>query len=89
MPTSWAIVNRRRAVSDDGAEIRRTCGRRLVAPLIAASLILCGEIASLRGSGDADVPLRATPEPAIDAPAFVRPPKPAPDVLIGQKIRIG
>jgi len=79
-----------RAGSIDAAEIHRTIGRRIVAPLIAAGLILTAEAALCRGpQRDRDVQPRAAPEPVIEVPAFVRPPKPPPDVLIGGRIRIG
>jgi hypothetical protein len=70
------------------AEIRRNLGRRYVAPLIVASLIAAAQVALLRPSTGTDKASRATLEPAINAPAFVRPPKPSPDALIGHVVRI-
>jgi hypothetical protein len=88
MPKSRPLAARTRAVSIDEDEIRRTLGRRFVFPLIAASLILWAEMALLKNASEPAVELRATPGPAVDAPVFVRPPKPAPDVLIGARIRL-
>jgi hypothetical protein len=69
-------------------EIRRNVGRRYVAPLIVASLIAAAQFALLRPSAETDKASRATLEPTINAPAFVRPPKPSPDALIGRVVRI-
>jgi hypothetical protein len=76
-------------IAVNGDIIRRTFGRRLAAPLIAATLISAGGAALLRPSAERDIRPRAAPESTIDAPAFVRPPKPSPDVLTAPRVRIG
>jgi len=73
----------------DGAEIRRTWGLRITTPLIAASLIALAEVSLVWPAAQPDGKPRATSEPIIEAPAFVRPAKPSPDVLIGPRIRVG
>ncbi len=89
MQNERLIVVRRGTVSvAAAAEIRRSVGRRYVAPLIAASLIAAAQVALLRPSTETDKASRATLEPAINAPAFVRPAKPSPDALIGHVVRI-
>jgi hypothetical protein len=90
MRESHKKVFRRESASPvDADEIRRSLGRRIGLPLLAASLIAAAEIAVLRHPGNFEKPIRATPEPAINTPAFVRPPKPSPDVLMGARIRVG
>jgi hypothetical protein len=86
------VIRRRRGVRAGafrGDEIRRNAGRRLALPLIAASLIALGEIAILKPQPKPDKQPATAPEPTINAPAFVRPPGPTPDVLIGRRVRIG
>jgi len=73
----------------DGDEIRRTWGLRIAAPLIVASLIAIAEASLLWPPAESNAKPGATSQPVIDAPAFVRPPKPSPDVLIGSNIRLG
>jgi hypothetical protein len=73
----------------DGGDSRRTWGLRITTPLIAASLVALAEISFLFPSAESDGKPPATFEPVIDAPAFVRPAKPSPDVLIGPRIRVG
>ncbi len=84
------VVRRDCAVHADG--IRRNAGRRLAAPLIAAGLIVAGEFALQPGSKQTEHAVRATPKPAVDAPAFVRPSTPSlnvPDIRVSRPIRIG
>ncbi len=69
-----------RVVDVDADEIRRSLGRQFALPLIAAGLIALAEITLTRPSE------KATPEPTINAPAFVRPSAPSPDVLIGPRV---
>ena len=83
------VLRRETAGLIDADEIRRSLGRRFALPLMAASLIAAAQIAVPEVSGDAQKQLRATPEPAINAPAFIRPPRPSPDVLMGPRVRIG
>ncbi len=71
----------------NAAEIRRGMGRRYVAPLIVATLIAAVQIAILRPSTEMNKASRATTEPAINAPAFVRP-KRSPDALTVHVVRI-
>ena len=82
-------IPQRRTGAVDGDETRRTWGTRIAAPLIVASLIAIGEISFPRPPAASDAKPRATSEPVIDTPAFVRPPKPSPDVLVSPRIRIG
>ena len=73
-------------------EIRRSAGRRLAAPLIAAGLIVAGEFALQPDSTKTEHAPRATPQRAFDAPAFVRPSRPSlniPDIHVSRPIRIG
>jgi len=83
------VFRRESASAVDADDIGRSVGRRIGRPLVAASLIAAAEIAVLRPPGNLEWQIRATPEPAINAPAFVRPPKPSPDLLIGARIRLG
>ena len=88
MPNERLIIVRRGTLSAVGAaEIRRSVGRRYVAPLIVASLIAVAKFALVNPSTETDRPSRATAEP-INAPAFVRPAKPSPDALTGHAVRI-
>ena len=87
MGRRYETLDRRTGV--DGDEIRRTWGPRIAAPLIVASLIAVAEVSLSWPSADQDGRPRAASEPVIDAPAFVRPPKPSPDVPIRPRIRIG
>jgi hypothetical protein len=70
----------------DVDEIRRSLGRQFALPLIAAGLIALAEITLTGPSEKATSELRATPEPTINAPAFVRPSAPPPDDLIGPRV---
>ena len=73
-------------------EIRQSAGRRLAAPLIVAGLIVAGEFALLPDSTKTQQPRRATPQPPVDAPAFVRPSRPSlniPDIRVSAPTRIG
>ena len=79
----------RNAGSFGADEIRRNLGRRAGLALVAAGLIVAMEVAVLQPPGNLQKQIQATPEPAIGAPAFVRPPRPSPDVLMGGRIRIG
>jgi hypothetical protein len=82
----WIVRREGAGRAVDADEIRRSFGRRFALPLIAASLIALAEIAMTRPSEKATSEPRATPEPTINAPAFVRPSAPSPDVLIGPRV---
>ena len=82
------LVGFRSASLVDADEIRRTVWRRFVAPLIGAGLIGVALAAPLEAPADPNKALQLNPEPAIEAPAFVRPPRPSPDRLIGPRVRI-
>jgi hypothetical protein len=69
-------------------EIRRSAGRRLAAPLIAAGLIVAGEFALQPDSTKTEHARRVTPQPAF-APAFVRPSLNIPEIHVSRPIRIG
>ena len=84
------VVRQDRTVHAD--EIRRSAGRRLAAPLIAAGLIVAGEFALQPDSTETAHAPRAWPQPALEAPAFVRPSRPSlniPDIRASGRIRIG
>lgn len=57
--------------------------------LVAASAITVIEPVLLRPEVEVPAKLPAANHAPIDAPAFVMPPRPPSDVLVGAKIRIG
>ncbi len=77
-----------RAASVDVHDIRRNIRRRYVLSLIVATLIVIAEMAVVGSSvGTARRP-RAGHGP-VEASAFVFPPQPPSDLLVGGKIRTG
>jgi hypothetical protein len=73
-------------------EIWRNAGLRLAAPLIAAGLIVAAEFALQRDTAQTEYAPRTTTQPALEAPAFVRPPRPSlniPDIRVNRPVRIG
>jgi hypothetical protein len=50
--------------------------------------IAAAQMTALRASAEMDKPAPATVEPILNAPAFVRPARPAPNALIGHRVRI-
>ena len=68
--------------------IRQNLRRRRALSLILATLIVIAEMAALRPSLEAAKRPRAEPK-SVEAPAFVLPPQPPSDVIVGGKIRTG
>jgi hypothetical protein len=89
MPNHRRTVERRRIAGTVlAAEARRRLARRFLAPLIGAVVIAAAQMALVRASAETGKPSRATLEPTIHAPSFVRPARPSPDALIGHCLRI-
>jgi hypothetical protein len=84
------VVRRDRAVY--AQEVWRNAGLRLAAPLIAAGLIAAAEFALQPDAAQTEYAPRTTMQPALEAPAFVRPPSPSlniPDIRVNSPVRIG
>jgi len=76
----------RRASSAGHSGARRNLRRLLVLSFLVATLIAVPEAAALRSSVEtAELPRRDL----IEAPAFVKPSPPPPEMIIGEKIRLG
>ena len=76
------------ATRADDYEARQNLRWRCALSLVLATLVVIAEMAVLRPSAEAPDRPRAKPNP-IDAPAFVLPPRPPSDLLVGGKICVG
>ena len=83
-----AVVRPMTASAVDAAELRRHLARRFVLPVIVATLFAAAQTEILRASAQMDKPSPATLGPILNAPAFVRPPRPSPDALFGHGVRL-